>query len=96
MVTAQPYTHYAARYPGPRDVVLLVDVSDTTLRFDLNTKATLYARANIQEYWVVDISGRRIVVYRQPAAEGYIEIMAYDANEEVASLARPEASELSS
>ncbi|HZP81575.1 MAG TPA: Uma2 family endonuclease [Chthonomonadaceae bacterium] len=90
-VSAQPYTHYVDRHPGPKDLLLLIEVSDTTLRFDLNTKASLYARAGIREYWVVDIGGRRILVHRQPFPEGYGEVMAYSAEEEVATLARPDA-----
>lgn len=90
-VSAQPYTHYADRHPGPKDLLLLAEVSDTTLRFDLNTKASLYARAGIREYWVVDIGGRRILVHRQPLPEGYGEVLAYSVEEAVATLARPDA-----
>ena len=43
------------RNPGPGDIVLIVEVSDTTLDHDLGPKARLYARAGIQEYWVIDI-----------------------------------------
>ena len=69
---------------------LVVEVSDTTLRFDRTTKAALYARAGIREYWIVDITGRQVLVHRQPAAEGYAEIAAYTADESVAPLALPD------
>lgn len=90
-VTVQPYTHYTDRHPEANDLLLLVEVSDTTLRFDLNMKANLYALAGIREYWVVDVSGRRLLVHRQPAPEGYGEVLAYSAEEEAAPLARPDA-----
>jgi Uma2 family endonuclease len=90
-VTAQPYTHYADRHPGPKDVLLLIEVSDTTLRFDLNTKADLYARAEIREYWIIDILGRQVFVHRQPSPEGYGEVMVYSAVEEVATIVHPDA-----
>ncbi|HZT43969.1 MAG TPA: Uma2 family endonuclease [Chthonomonadaceae bacterium] len=88
-VTAKPTTAYADRHPGPADLVLVVEVSDTTLRFDRTTKAALYARADIVEYWIVDIVGRQVFVHRQPSAEGYAEITAYGPDERIATLARP-------
>ena len=89
-VTVQPYTHFAERHPRPEDLLLLIEVSDTTLRFDLNAKAGLYARAGIRDYWTIDIPGRRLIVHRQPSPEGYREILAYTAEETVAPLARPD------
>jgi len=90
-VTRLPVDDYVARHPGPEDLLLVVEVSDTTLRLDRGTKASLYAHDGIQEYWVVDVNGRQLFVHRQPAAGGYGEITAYRADESVATLARPEA-----
>ena len=70
----------------------MVEVSDTTLRFDLSTKADLYARAEIGDYWVVDLLGRRIIVHRDPAGGRYRSIVAYGEEELVAPLAFPSAS----
>src|SRR5215472_6579923 len=42
----------------PGDMALVVEVSDTTLRFDLRVKARLYARAGVADYWVLDVNGR--------------------------------------
>jgi len=89
-VTAQPYTFFTNRHPRPEDLPLLIEVSDTTLRFDLNAKANLYALAGIREYWTVDITGRRLIVHRQPSPEGYREILAYSADEEIVSLSHPD------
>lgn len=89
-VTAQPYTFFTDRHPRPEDLLLLIEASDTTLRFDLNAKANLYASAAIREYWVIDITGRRLIVHRQPSPEGYREIMVYNAAESAAPLARPD------
>jgi Uma2 family endonuclease len=89
-VTAEPYTHFAERHPRPEDLLLLIEVSDTTLRFDLNAKANLYALAGIREYWTIDIIGRRLIVHRQPSPEGYQEIMVYHSDEEAVSLAYPD------
>jgi Uma2 family endonuclease len=88
-VTAQPYTAYAEQHPGPIDLLLLAEVSDTTLRFDRVAKAALYARAGIGEYWVVDVNGRQIFVHREPSPEGYRDVAAYAEHEMLAPLARP-------
>jgi Uma2 family endonuclease len=50
----------------PASPVLVVEVSETTLAFDRRRKASLYARAGIADYWVVDLVGRRLEVYREP------------------------------
>ena len=89
-VTAEPATAYPDGHPGPADLLLVVEVSDTTLRFDRITKALLYARAGIHDYWVLDLVGRQLFVHRQLAADGYMEVIAYAAGERAAPLARPE------
>jgi Uma2 family endonuclease len=54
------------RYPGPRDIGLLIEVAVTRLHDDLTTALELYARAGIPVYWVVDVPGRRILVHTEP------------------------------
>ncbi len=73
--------------PQPHDLELVVEVADTSKVFDLTTKAALYARAQIIEYWVLDITGRRLIVHRDPKFDRYESIVAYGANESVAPLA---------
>ncbi len=79
------------RNPGPGDILLIVEVSDTTLDHDLGPKAKLYARAGIQEYWVIDIRGRRIHQHRQPNAEGYASLRVVATEDALSPLARPDA-----
>lgn len=55
-------------------MVLVVEVADTTLAIDLGRKARLYARHGVAEYWVVDIAGQRIVSHTVPMTEGYAEV----------------------
>lgn len=57
--------------PGPADIVLLVEVAGSSLGQDLYTKAKLYARAGIPEYWVLDVNNRRMHVHRDPAVDGF-------------------------
>lgn len=75
--------------PKATDVLLLVEVSASTLSFDLGKKAALYARAAIPEYWVLDAIGRRLVVHRRPQDGKYQDIIAYTEHESVAPLAAP-------
>jgi Uma2 family endonuclease len=90
-LTAQPTTAYMMTHPNPADLLLLVEVSDTTLPYDLSTKAALYARAGVGEYWVLDIVGRRLHVHRQPGPTGYSDVQGYAETETVALQVRPEA-----
>jgi Uma2 family endonuclease len=76
--------------PQPADLRLVVEISDSTLGFDLTTKAKLYACARIVEYWVVDIPGRRIIVHRDPQERQYRSIVAYSEEERVKPLTSPD------
>jgi Uma2 family endonuclease len=53
----------------PSTALLIVEVSDTTLAFDRSTKASLYASANVGEYWVLNLGDRRLEAFRQPVAD---------------------------
>ena len=75
--------------PRPSDLALVVEIADTTLNFDLTTKAALYARAGIPEYWVLDLNGRRLIVHRDPSSGVYKSVVAYSDQERVAPLSAP-------
>jgi Uma2 family endonuclease len=77
--------------PAGGDLALVAEVSDATLRDDLHTKAALYARADIPEYWVLDVPTRRLFVHRNPVAGNYAETVAYAETDTIAPLAAPEA-----
>lgn len=76
--------------PESGDVLWTIEVSDSTLRFDLTVKAGLYARAGIPDYWVIDLINRQIVVHRKPANCAYASVVAYGEHESVAPLESPE------
>ena len=65
---------YASSHPGPEDVLLLVEVSETSAEYDREVKLPLYARFGIPEVWLVDLEGKAIEVYRDPSSEGYREV----------------------
>ena len=63
--------NYTARHPRAGDVLLAIEVSDTTLDFDLHEKTPLYGRAGIREVWVIDLGQGRVHVFRDPDRTGY-------------------------
>lgn len=75
----------------PTTANLVIEVSDFSLDFDTNQKRLLYARASIREYWVVDINGRRLLVYRDPRAGDYATQQALGPTDAVSPLAAPSA-----
>ena len=64
---------YGSAVPRPADVLLLIEVADSTLRYDRDVKVPLYAEAGIAEFWLVDIAGRAVEVYRRPKSGRYAE-----------------------
>ncbi len=61
---------YARSLPSPEDVLLLIEVSDTTLRYDREVKLPLYARSGIPEIWIVDLAGETIERHNEPSEAG--------------------------
>jgi Uma2 family endonuclease len=66
--------YYRDAHPTGADVLLLVEVSETTLSRDLRLKVPLYARFQIPELWIVEPSAKRIHFFRQPDAGRYTDI----------------------
>jgi Uma2 family endonuclease len=62
---------YSLSLPGPEDVLLLIEVSDTTLAYDRGIKLPIYARAGIREVWIVDLAGETTGRHTDPSGEGY-------------------------
>ncbi len=77
--------------PQPKDLQLVVEISDSPLRFDLTVKAGLYARAEIVEYWVLDIEGRRLFCHLEPAQGRYTSVVIYQEHELLSPLNAPTA-----
>jgi Uma2 family endonuclease len=75
----------------PKTAELIVEISAATLSYDRNTKAKLYARNGIQDYWIINVKKRCIEIYRLPKLDKYQEITFFTENDEVSPLANPEA-----
>jgi len=89
-IIARPVTAFPATPPGPGDVRMVAEVSDSTLRDDLSVKAGLYARAGFPEYWVLDVTGRRIIIHRSPMDGVYSTVFVVADGGEVACEAAPD------
>ena len=81
---------YSRAHPVTSDVFLVVEVADTTIAFDLNTKVPLYARCGIAEVWVVDVNERLIHVFRDAGDGSYRAAFDARVGERVACAALPE------
>ncbi|MDR3493422.1 MAG: Uma2 family endonuclease [Ancalomicrobiaceae bacterium] len=60
------------------DALLVIELADTSLSFDLGLKAALYARLGVREYWVIDAVKRETHVHLMPRPDGYAAVRAYD------------------
>jgi Uma2 family endonuclease len=81
---------YRKKQPGPADTLLLIEVSDSTLSYDKNREAAVYAAAGIMEYWIVNLRKKCLHVMRKPSKEGYQDVLILDPCEEVRALKVPE------
>ena len=76
---------YLDHEPNPAtDILLVVEAAHTSLPGDTTTKARLYSRYGIPEFWVVDIKRRELIVYLHPTEQGYSDIRTYSEGESIA------------
>ena len=68
---------YSTAHPTASDILLAIEVADTSLRLDRRVKIPLYARAGIRETWLVDLTTSRIEIYREPTVEGYRDVQIF-------------------
>jgi Uma2 family endonuclease len=81
---------YANHHPSSNQIFLLIEVAHTTLKIDRQEKAPIYARANIAEYWILDISSRQVYIFRNPTQSGYESETLLNDTAAITSLAFPE------
>jgi Uma2 family endonuclease len=65
---------YSTSHPTAADTLLLIEVADSSLEFDTNTKAAVYAQAGISDYWIVDLVNMQLLVHRQPVDGVYRDV----------------------
>lgn len=81
---------YGGGHPGPADVLLLIEVSDTTVDYDRNEKLPLYAQAGIPEAWIVNRPAGRIEAHTDPSGNGYTTVRYFGPGETIAPQAFPD------
>jgi Uma2 family endonuclease len=90
-VTKDSEDAYTEIHPTASEVHLVIEVSDSTLEYDLTRKAALYARAGVAEYWVLDLPNRRLHVHLDPSEAGYGRVTTLAESQTIAPLANPNA-----
>lgn len=81
---------YRHRVPGVADVLLVIEVSDSSLEYDRRTKLPDYARSGIEEFWIVNLVNERIEIYTQPAGDRYAKVSYVERGEPLASVTIPD------
>jgi Uma2 family endonuclease len=82
---------YATGKPRPDDVLLLIEVMDTSAETDRRVKLPLYARAGVAETWLLDLRGNRLETFRRPTSTGYDDGTTFQRGDRLAPLAFPDA-----
>jgi Uma2 family endonuclease len=62
---------YASGHAGPSDIFLIVEMADSSLKYDQTVKMQLYAETAVPEYWIADIRNDCVIVYTDPSKDGY-------------------------
>lgn len=84
--------YYEKKPPGPEDILLLIEVADSSLKFDRDRKIPLYAQAGVAETWLADLTSGTIFAYRCPSPNGYLEVKRYRRGQEISPEAFPDQS----
>ena len=82
---------YESAVPTAEDVLLLIEIADTTLTYDRDVKIALYARYGIAEVWLVDLQNETLSIYLDPSPKGYKKLLNPAKNETISPLLLPEA-----
>ncbi len=85
-----PIEKYNSKHPTPEDILLIIEVSDTTIRLDRNDKYFAYANAGIKHYLIVNVENNTIEDYRKPTIDGYQSKQTYEKGETFSLVAFPE------
>ncbi|MBW4449517.1 MAG: Uma2 family endonuclease [Spirirestis rafaelensis WJT71-NPBG6] len=62
---------YDDHHPRPEEVFLLIEVADSSLKYDREVKTIAYAKSGIADYWILDVNQRKLHIYRLPSPDGY-------------------------
>ncbi|SHN10021.1 Endonuclease, Uma2 family (restriction endonuclease fold) [Cyclobacterium lianum] len=79
---------YASAHPGPADVLALFEVAGSSIRFDREVKAALYATHGIRECWIIDLDNNQIEFFSEPQGDAYTETRVFRPGDEVSIMGR--------
>jgi Uma2 family endonuclease len=82
-VLRPPVLSYQERHPEPADIFFLIEVADSSLRFDREGKVPLYASCDIPETWLVDVNDKAITIFSQPDGTAYQQITTYKSGDSI-------------
>lgn len=83
---------YASAHPGPADILLIVEIADSSIDYDRKVKAPIYARLGIREYWLADLNENLLSCYREPRDGVYHSVQQFRRGETVAPQSLPDCS----
>ncbi|UFP94340.1 Uma2 family endonuclease [Gloeobacter morelensis] len=81
--------YYSTRHPDPDDILLVVAVADSSFDKNLGTKKTMYTRAEIREYWILELNARRLHRFSEPRDGDFRNVEVLDENSRVSPVAFP-------
>jgi Uma2 family endonuclease len=81
---------YASRLPGPPDILLIIEIAESSLEYDREVKARIYAQSAVPEYWLVDLEDRSVSCYSEPRGGTYQTLRQFRAGQSLAPEALPQ------
>ena len=81
---------YVSALPGPTDVALLIEVAESSLRYDRHVRTVLYAQGGVRDYWIIDLEADAVETHREPRATGFERIERFARGATLAPLAFPD------
>jgi Uma2 family endonuclease len=81
---------YGDSLPTAQDVLLIIEVADTTAKYDREVKAALYARHGVQEFWLVDLQEKAVEIYQEPGSKGYRKLLRPESVETISPVSLPD------
>ena len=89
-VVKERQNYYLESHPIPTEIFLLIEVADSTLKYDRDVKVPLYAKAGIPELWIANLEAQVFETYRQPSETGYQHVQIYGKGEVINLLMLPD------
>jgi Uma2 family endonuclease len=80
---------YASNLPGPADILLIIEISESSVGYDREVKARVYASAGVGEYWLLNLQHRSISRYTEPQGHSFRQVQQYGPGDSIAPEALP-------